>query len=110
MALVAYDEGHIGGKPGFVDVSCIRCCLDGNDFFIFRNEFPQVVFLREVPFYIVFARSGAFSHSSDAVSRLGADKYHLRGPNVIGQTYHGTHVIGCEKAIGNDDGPRNGIV
>ena len=110
VTFVADDEGNICWKLGFVYVGSVRCSLDCDDFFVCWNEFPKVGLLGEMPFYVVFARSSAFPYPSDAVRRLGAEKNHLRGPNIIGQAYHRTHVVGCKKAIGNDDGPRSGIV
>ena len=110
VTFVAYDEGGVSRKFCLVDVRGIRCGLDCDDFFICWYEFAEIGFLGEIPLYVVFARSSAFPYSPDAIRRLGAEKYHLRGPDVIGQAYHRTHVIGRKKAIGNDDGPRNGIV
>ena len=55
VALVANDEGGVGGKLCLVDICCVRCCLDGDDFFICRDEFSKVVFLSEIPFYVIAA-------------------------------------------------------
>ena len=110
VTLVAYNESHISWEFSLVDISRVRRSFDGDYFFICRNEFPKVGLFSKIPFYVVFARSCAFPHPSDSVRRLGAEKYHFRGANVIGQTYHGTHVIGSKKAICNDDGAGNGIV
>lgn len=84
VAFVADDEGRISGKRGFEDICSIRCGFDCNDFFICGNQFSEVVFLGEIPFYIVATRGGAFSHSSEAVFGLGTEKYHLQGTYVVG--------------------------
>ena len=55
VALVADDEGCVGWKLGLVDICSIRCGFDCDDFFICRDEFSQVGFLCEIPFYVVAA-------------------------------------------------------
>lgn len=55
VALVANDEGGVGGKLCLVDICCVRCRLDGDDFFICRDEFSKVVFLSEIPFNVIAA-------------------------------------------------------
>ena len=64
VTLVAYDESYINWKFGFIDISRVRCSFDGDYFFICRDEFVEIGFFGEVPFYVVFARSGAFPHPS----------------------------------------------
>ena len=83
VALVADDEGGVSGKLGVVNICGVGCCFDGDNFFICRDDFTQIGFLGEVPFNIISARCGAFSHSSEAVCRLNTEKYHLRGTNVV---------------------------
>ena len=55
VALVAYYEGDVGWKLSLVDICRVRCCLDGDDFFICWNEFAEIGFLGEIPFYVVAA-------------------------------------------------------
>ena len=41
---------------------------------------------------------------------LNAEKYHLRGADIIGKTNHGAHVVGSEEVVGEDDGTRNRLI
>ena len=55
VALVSDYESGISWKFGFVYVCGVRCRFDGDDFFICGNQFAEVVFFCEVPFYVVAA-------------------------------------------------------
>ena len=100
MALIADDESGIGWKCSFIDVGCVGRSFDCDYFFICRDEFPKVVFFGEMPFYVVFAGSGAFSNSTETVDWFRAKKYHFGSADIVGEAYHRAHVVGGDEAVG----------
>ena len=110
VALIADDESDIVGKFSLVYVCSIGGSLDGYDFFICRYDFAKVVFLGEIPFYVIFAGSRTFPDSAKAVCWFSPKKNHFGSTDVVGETNHRTHVVGSKEIIGDDDGAGNGIV
>ena len=94
VALIADDESDIVGKFSLVYVCSIGGSLDGYDFFICRYDFAKVVFLGEIPFYVIFAGSRTFPDSSNAVCGFCAKKNHLGSTDIVGNTNHCAHVVG----------------
>ena len=110
MALAAHDESYVFGELCIIDAGGIVGRLDGNDSLALGDDLVEVGLLSEIPADVATARGGGAAHFPQAMFGLLAEEAHLRGPDVVSDTDHGSHVVGGHEVVGDDDGAGDALV